>query len=158
MRNIYLSLGSNINPQKNVPACVQGLKDHFTVKKISSLYETDPVGPAGKNKFWNAIIQIESSLSSKALTEKLRTIESGLGRNRRTQNKFAPRTIDIDVLPQPEYQNQAFIMIPLAEISSGEKDPETGKTFSELAEQLKKSDFNFRKVNTAEDSAEKSLN
>ena len=139
MSSVFLSVGSNIEPKKNIPACLKLLEKKLTVLKYSPVYETDPVGPAGRQKFWNLAAEIKSDLGRENLVKQLRKIETVLGRRRDPQNKFAARTIDIDVLPQPDYQNQAFIMIPLADIAPGVKDPETGKTFGELASDLKKS-------------------
>lgn len=137
MSSVFLSLGSNIEPAKNIPACLKLLKENFTVLKISPVYETDPVGPAGPQPFWNLAIEIESNLDRKNLTEKLRKVEARLGRTRDPQNKFIPRTLDIDILPQPDYQNQAFIMVPLADIAPETRDPETGETFKSLAAKLR---------------------
>ena len=106
---------------------------------MSSIYETDPIGPAGDKKFWNLAAEIESPLSRQELSQAIRKTEEALGR-KREKNKFAPRSIDIDLLPQPDYQNQGFIMVPLAEIAPKAIDPETGKNFKELKESLKKSD------------------
>lgn len=133
----FLSLGSNIDPEENIPACLDLLKKEFSIQKVSSVYETEPVGPAGNQKFWNLALSLESDLARKVLTANLRRIEETLGRKRNPVDKFAPRTIDIDLLPQPDYQHQAFIMIPLAEIAPSEKDPETGKFFKELAKVLR---------------------
>lgn len=144
-RKVFLSLGSNIEPEKNIPACVRILREKFTVPRASSFYETEPVGPAGKNKFWNAVLEIETEQDLPSLMETLKSIESRLQRKRDDSNKFAPRTIDIDTLPQPDYQNQAFIMIPLAEIAANEIDPETGKSFKEIAEKWKES-FRYKRV------------
>lgn len=138
MSSVFLSIGSNIEPEKNIPACLKLLKDHLTVLKVSPAYETDPVGPAGPEKFWNLAVEIESSLDRQGLTEKLRGIETALGRRRDPHNKFTPRTIDLDILPQPDYQNQAFIIVPLAEIAPEARDPQTGETFRDLAGKLKK--------------------
>ena len=133
MSSVFLSIGSNIDPAKNIPDCLKILKEKFNVLKISPVYETDPVGPAGNRKFWNLAVEIENVLERKILTEKLRRAERVLGRVRDVKNKFVPRTIDIDILPQPDYQNQGFIMIPLADIAPKAEDPETGKSFQELA-------------------------
>ncbi len=137
MSSVFLSLGSNIEPENNIPACLRLMKEKLQVLKISPVYETDPVGPAGPQKFWNLAVEIESDFGKKALTEKLREIEAALGRSRNPDDKFAARTIDIDILPQPDYQNQAFIMIPLAGIAPETRDPETGETFKNLAEKLR---------------------
>lgn len=144
MTAAYLSLGSNINPQKNIPDAIRLLKENLTVLKVSSIYETDPVGPSGNLKFWNLAISVQSE-DRDMLRSKLRAIEERLGRIR-GENKSAPRTIDIDVLPQPDYQKLAFVMIPLAEIAPEEKDPETGLRFIEIAEKIKDQAGNFRKI------------
>ena len=138
MSFVFLSIGSNIEPEKNIPACLQLLKKKFPSVKTSPVYETDPVGPAGRHKFWNLAAQIETSLDRKTLVEELRKVENELGRRRDPDNKFLPRSIDIDILPQTDYQQHAFIMIPLADIAPETEDPETGKTFKGLAEKLEK--------------------
>ncbi len=145
MNTVYLSLGSNIHPEQHIPASVEFLKQTFQIKKISSTYETTPVGPAGSETFWNLVAAIQTDDTRETLVVKLRRIEEIMGRVR-SENKFAPRTIDIDILPQPEYQQHAFIMIPLAEIAPEEKDPETGKNFGELAKALTKEAENFKRV------------
>jgi 2-amino-4-hydroxy-6-hydroxymethyldihydropteridine diphosphokinase len=141
----FLSLGSNIQPEKNIPEALHLLRKELGVQKFSSVYETDPVGPAGNQKFWNLAAEIEFPANKQELIKRLREIESSLGR-KREENKFAPRPIDIDVLPQPDYTQQAFIMIPLAEIAPEEKDAATGKTFLELAQPLKKEAEKFKKI------------
>ena len=136
MNPVFLSIGSNVAPSRNIPECLKLLRENFTVLKISPAYETDPVGPAGEKKFWNLAASLDCGLEKKELVEKLREIEASLGRRREAGNKFAPREIDIDILPQPGYQDHAFIMIPLAEIAPQAQDAETGKTFQELAAAL----------------------
>lgn len=132
----FISIGSNIEPEKNIPRCLKLLKEIFTVKRVSSIYQTDPVGPAGDKKFWNLALEIGTNADRKATDRQLKEIETKLGRSRSQGNKFAPRTIDIDLLPQPDYQKQGFIMIPLAEIAGDEKDPETGRIFKAIAADL----------------------
>lgn len=152
MRRIFfLCLGSNIHPEIHIPAGLALLKKELNVKKISSIYETDPVGPTGPSKFWNLAVAIETDLNRKQLIAHLRKIEDELGRVR-AQDRFAPRTMDIDILPQPDYQQLAFTMIPLAEIAPLDKDPQTGKTFRELAENLKKGSQGFKKISAAQSS------
>lgn len=140
----YLSLGSNIDPQKHIPAAIQLLRENFQVFGVSSIYETDPVGPAGNLKFWNLAVAIQSE-DAEILRSKLRVIEARLGRVREN-NKFVPRTIDIDILPQPDYQRLAFIIVPLAEIAPHEMDTETNLSFRELAEKVRDQAKNFRQV------------
>ena len=149
---VFLSIGSNIEPQKNIPAAVRLLKKKYRVKKISSVYETDPVGPvepAGHQKFWNLAVALETALDKGKLTGELRQIEESLGRRRDAADRFAPRTIDLDLLPQPDYIRQAFIMIPLAEIAADAADEGSGKSFGEIATSLKRTSEKFRKVISA---------
>ena len=143
--SFFISIGSNLHPQKYIPACLEILKNEFKVKKISSIYETEPVGSSGPNLFWNLAVEIETPLDPENLIQKLREIEARLGRNRDPQDKFAARTLDLDLLPQKDYQRQAFMMIPLAEISPDAMDEASGKSFQELAEGLK-SEGNFFRV------------
>ena len=147
MNRVFLSLGSNLEPERYIPACIEALKQKFCINKISSIYETEPVGPAGGGKFWNAVVGIESAVEPESLNKELRGIETSLGRKRDPSNKFAPRSIDIDVLPQPGYQDQGFIMVPLAEIAPDEMDKKSGKTFLELAEKFKEEKKHYRKIN-----------
>lgn len=142
----FLSLGSNVQPQEFIPKAIDLLKQRFTVKQVSTIYETQPVGPAGKKSFWNLVVSIETHEDRETLTAKLRSIEAELGRMR-SEDKFAPRTLDIDILPQPDYQDMAFIIIPLAEIAPEEKDSQSGKTFKELAAGLQKQAADFKKIN-----------
>ncbi len=148
IRKIYLSLGSNIEPEKYIPACLKTLKQNFSLQSVSSVYETDPVGVNTGSKFWNAAVEIKSDLEPEELGKAMREIETLLGRKRNPADKFAPRTIDIDILPQPGYQNMGFIMIPLAEIAPEEKDVETGKTFRELAEKFSEEKKKYRRVDS----------
>jgi 2-amino-4-hydroxy-6-hydroxymethyldihydropteridine diphosphokinase len=145
MREVYLSIGSNIDPAKHIPAAVTLLKNTFPGILVSSAYETDPVGPAGPQKFWNLAAALQTDEKPEVLVQKFREIEKQLGRVR-SENKYAPRSLDIDVLPQEGYEEQAFIMIPLAEIRPEAKEMKSGKSFRELAEGLKDKAKNFRKI------------
>lgn len=142
----FLSAGSNIDPRKHIPLSIQTLKQDFQLIKVSSVYETDPVGAAGGKKFWNYAAEIEFAGNREELTVKIREIEKLLGRQRDPNDKFAPRCIDVDILPQPDYQKQAFIMVPLAEIAPEEKDAETGKSFEELAGNFEEEKKNYKKI------------
>ena len=146
MNEVFLSVGSNIEPEKNIPACLKILKETFPVKKTSSIYETDPVGSAGNRKFWNLAVLIETGLARKALIKELQKIEASLGRQRDPHDKFAPRSIDLDIVPAPDYLEQPFVMIPLAEIAPGTVDPDSGRTFAAWAEGHIEKGYKFRRV------------
>ena len=133
MKAYLLILGSNIEPEKNMPLARAKLKAAFPDMLFSDFYETDPVGAVGPEKFWNAAGIIKTELSRDEVSLFVKKVESALGRIRDPDNKFIPRTMDIDILPCSNWQKQAFIMVPLAEIAAEIIDPETGKTFGELA-------------------------
>ncbi len=133
MKVYLLILGSNIEPEKNMPLARARLKAAFPDMLFSDFYETDPVGSAGTDKFWNAASIIKTALSREEVSVLLKKIESDLGRVRDPEIKFIPRTMDIDILPSENWQEQAFMMVPLAEIAAEITDPETNETFGELA-------------------------
>lgn len=151
MIQYYLSLGSNIEPDNYMPACIKLLQNRFRVLNTSSFYETDPVDPAGFHPFWNAVVEIETSLSKDELVEALREIETKLGRRRDPQNKFKPRSIDIDVLPQPDYEKLGFIIVPLAEIAPDVTAGGQRKTFAALAEEWLQEGKGIRKIIASSD-------
>lgn len=130
---VFISLGSNIQPRRNLPKAISILRKKFPVKNVSGLYETKPVGPAGQRKFWNAAVEVETKGPKNLLRRQLSRLEYTLGRRRNPGNKYAPRPIDLDLIPQKGYQKQAFIMVPLAEIAPRVIDRKTGKSFAALA-------------------------
>ena len=146
----YLSLGSNIEPEHNLPAAVTHLARFGRVRAVSSVYETAPVGSTDQPDFLNAAVLLETTLSAQALRqEAIAQVEAALGRVR-TENKSAPRTIDIDVMlfnrnvlqiglrhiPDPEILERPFVAIPLAEIAPDYVHPETGQTLEQIARQM----------------------
>jgi 2-amino-4-hydroxy-6-hydroxymethyldihydropteridine diphosphokinase len=93
----YISLGSNIAPRQNLIQAVQLLRQAVSVNAISSVWESEAVGSAGP-RFMNATAWISTDLDAVSLKEQvLRLIEEKLGRVR-SEDKYALRTIDLDVL------------------------------------------------------------
>lgn len=143
----YLSLGSNIEPEHNLPAAVAHLAGFGRVRAVSTVWETLPVGFTDQPNFLNAAVLLETRLSAQVLREEaIATIETALGRVR-TENKNAPRTIDIDIMlfnrdilqaglrriPDPEILERPFVAIPLAEIAPDYIHPENGQTLRDIA-------------------------
>lgn len=138
----YLSLGSNIQPEVNLVKAVKLLKRNGPIEKISNVWESKSVGAEGPN-YLNACMSYVTSLTQTALKEQvLLPIERALGR-KRTENKFAPRTMDIDIVIfddnpcDDRYWEQAFVVIPLAEIYPDYKNPLTRETLLETATHLR---------------------
>lgn len=139
----YLSLGSNIEPESNLPKAARLLAQHGQVGKTSSVWETKPVGGGGGN-YLNACLEYETALSQTALKETvLRPIETQLGR-KRSADKFAPRTIDIDILVfdgeivGERWLTQAFVVVPLAEILPEFKNPASKESLQDAATRLRR--------------------
>lgn len=143
----YLSLGSNIDPERHLPAAVARLAQFGYVRAVSSVWETLPVGFSNQPNFLNAALLLETDLSAQALREEaIAAVEAELGRVR-TREKNAPRTIDIDIMlfnrdilqvgrrhiPDPEVLERSFVAIPLAEIAPNYVHPETGQTLQDIA-------------------------
>lgn len=139
----YLSLGSNIHPENNLVRAIELLQSHGTVEKISSAWESESVGADGPN-YLNACLLLVTPLLSGDLKEQvLLPIEAALGR-KRGANKFAPRTIDIDIVLfdgqscNDRYWEQAFVVIPLAEIYPKYRNPLTQEIITETAARLRR--------------------
>jgi 2-amino-4-hydroxy-6-hydroxymethyldihydropteridine diphosphokinase len=137
----YLSLGSNIDPEHHLVRAIKLLQDHGPMAKISSAWESESVGAKGPN-YLNACLSILTPLTREALKEQiLHPIETTLGR-RRSANKFAPRTIDIDIVVfdgrscDDKYWEQAFVVIPLAEIYPEYLNPVRREPIRETAARL----------------------
>ncbi len=139
----YLSLGSNIQPEVNLVKAIQLLQHYGKIEKISTAWESKSVGAAGPN-YLNVCMSIAASFDEAALKQKvLLPIEIELGR-KRGANKFAPRTIDIDIVLfddrscDDKYWEQAFVVIPLAEIYPEYQNPLTHESIMETATRLRK--------------------
>ena len=127
---IYLALGSNLGDRMgNLTSAVERLSQKMTIKKVSSVYETEPVYYEEQPLYFNAVLSAVTELEPFALLRFVKSIESDLGRQPSFRN--APRLIDIDILfygdlvvqteeltiPHPGIVERAFVLAPLAEIA-----------------------------------------
>lgn len=147
---IALGLGSNIGSEKNtrednIASAIRHLQEHPEIKvdKISSLYETEPVGLKEQPSFLNAVVSITTSLTPQELLAICLSIEREMGRVREV--RWGPRNIDIDLLiyhdvemnenalelPHPRMPDRKFVLIPLLEIA-GNESIYKGKKVQEL--------------------------
>jgi len=146
----FVSLGSNLDPETNLPEAVRLLAARSCLVATSHVYQTIPVGSTGQPDFLNAVALIETDLSAARLkSEVLEGIEQELGRVR-TADKYAARTIDLDILlyndevfdlggrriPDPDIPRLAYLAVPLSDIAVGRRHPETGQTLSEIVRRL----------------------
>lgn len=132
MKTAFLALGSNLGDRvATLAEALRGLEANRDVQvvRVSSIYETVPVGVVDQPDFLNLVAEVRTRLSPDQLLAHALTVEALLGRVRR--ERWGPRTIDIDLLwfegeivatptltlPHPRWAERAFVVVPLAEIA-----------------------------------------
>ena len=146
MPTVYIALGSNVGDRAHNRREAVQLLDRYAirVKKVSSLYETEPVDYLDQPWFLNAALRAETRLSPRELLTALREIESHLGSHKPFPK--GPRLIDLDILfyaestidesdlqiPHPRMLQRNFVLAPLAEIAPDLHHPSWPATASEL--------------------------
>ena len=140
LHHVYLNLGSNLEPEKNIPLALRLLREVGEIAAVSSVWETESVGYVGPN-FLNVCVLLLTPLDAEQVKHKInRPIEAQMGRIR-GEEKNAPRQIDIDIVLFDETPHniqtwdQAFVVVPLAELLP-EFKTHSGEKLSELAKQL----------------------
>lgn len=148
MKTAYLGLGSNVgNREQHIQAALSKLAaPDLKVARVSSIYETEPVGFTAQRSFLNLVVEIETELFPIQLLSRIAKIEQVLGRVRTIEN--GPRTLDIDILlygraiihsaklevPHPRIAERRFVLAPLAELAPDLRHPVTHKTIRQMLE------------------------
>lgn len=126
-----LTIGTNMGDRmKNLENAINAINNipYTDVIKVSSVYETEPVGYARQDDFYNIALIVKSQYEPHEMLGICLGIESGLGRIRTI--RFGPRVIDIDIIfaenleintknlevPHPRYHERRFVLEPLLEI------------------------------------------
>jgi 2-amino-4-hydroxy-6-hydroxymethyldihydropteridine diphosphokinase len=141
---VYLSLGSNLgNRQDHLDRALKLLSERMRLGKVSSIYDTEAVGPVTQPRFLNLACEAFTHLTPEGLLALAKGIEQKMGRHSKSGE---PRVIDIDiilygdkvidtrdlVIPHPHMQERSFVLIPLAEIAPDVVHPVLKKSIKEL--------------------------
>ena len=147
----FIALGSNIDPEINLPLAAARLSELGNPNAVSKVYQNPAIADEPQPDYLNAAVLIETTLDPLTIRDKLREIEADLGRIR-TEDKFAPRTIDLDLcllgdrvldnelisLPDPDILKRAHLAVTLAELRPDYLHPITGDSLEEIANELQK--------------------
>ncbi len=142
----YLGLGSNLgNRQANLDQALKLLSQRMQMGKISSIYDTEPVGNTNQPRFLNLVCEVRTRLTPEGLLTMVKGLEQMMGRHSHTGE---PRTIDVDILlygntvykskeleiPHPRMAERQFVLVPLAEIAPDAVHPVMKKTIREMSQ------------------------
>ena len=144
MAEIFVSLGSNIDRERQLHRACRALHEAFGQLHFSPVYESSAVGFDGP-PFYNAVVRAETTLEVDAVLTALRAIEDAQGRVRQADS-FHSRTLDLDLLlyddlvletptvalPRDEILRYAFVLGPLADLAGDRRHPVNGTTYAEL--------------------------
>lgn len=149
---VYLGIGSNLgHRQEYCSAALNALRENPAVilRRVSSLYETEPLEFRSQGNFLNAVTEMDTSLTANAFFAFSQQVEQGLGK--KVEIRKGPRTIDLDLLfygnqivhtpeltiPHPMIPLRAFVLVPLSEIAPQLVHPSLGKNVLELLSGMK---------------------
>jgi 2-amino-4-hydroxy-6-hydroxymethyldihydropteridine diphosphokinase len=139
LHRVYLSIGSNIEPEVNLPKAIEMLASYGQIMAVSHAWESRAVGSEGPN-FLNASVELNTDIGPSELKQRLaRPIEDALGRVR-SDDKNAPRPIDVDVMMVDgqafnlERWDSAFVLLPIAELAPDAPHPLTHERLRDAAD------------------------
>jgi 2-amino-4-hydroxy-6-hydroxymethyldihydropteridine diphosphokinase len=128
---VHVGIGTNLGDrEENIRRALELLSELGAVRS-STVRETDPVGFTDQPRFLNAVAELETNLPARELLERLLDIERSLGRDRANEQRWGPRTLDLDLLlygqetieepglsvPHPRLAERRFVLEPLCELA-----------------------------------------
>jgi 2-amino-4-hydroxy-6-hydroxymethyldihydropteridine diphosphokinase len=146
---VYLALGSNVgDSRRHIETAVRLLGESLQDIRRAPLYRSKAVGYTDQADFLNTAVVGRTALSPQALLELVKRVEKRTGRVQRF--RWGPREIDVDIvlygdvtqqtdaltLPHPAFRERDFVLRPLRDLDPDLKDPVSGRTVSQLLEQI----------------------
>lgn len=150
MARAFIALGSNIEPEANLPRAVGALRALGRIAAVSRVYRNPAIGAAPAPDFLNAAVLLETGLEPVELRAALRELEAEAGRVRGS-DRYAPRTLDLDLVlyddrvieveglrvPDPDLLTRAHLAVTAAELDPDFPHPETAEPLAEIAARLR---------------------
>lgn len=148
---VYVGLGSNLGPSRRLLAvarrALSALSD--TPLAASALYLSEPWGPIAQRPYFNQVVALWPKMGPDETLHALLQIERSLGRDRRREQRFGPRSLDLDLLiwpalrrddpqltlPHPRLHLRRFVLQPLHDLAPGLRPPGEDRTVAELLAQ-----------------------
>ena len=143
MPRVFVSIGSNIDREKNVRRAIEQLSREFGDVIVSPVYDSAAAGFPGQS-FLNLVVGFDTAFGVGSIRKILRQIEDTQGRVRDGTTKFSSRTLDLDLilygdtvdptmgLPHPDILNYAFVLKPLADLAPHAAHPVVAETYIDL--------------------------
>ena len=149
----FLGLGTNVGDRlETLTSCLFVLDeaDGIAVEDVSGVYETAPWGVEDQAPFLNAVVRVRTTLGPRELLADCHRTEAAFGRDRSREERWGPRTLDIDLLlygdevvdepdlqvPHPRLAERAFVLVPLMEVFPGGEVPPDGVRLTQLVTRL----------------------
>lgn len=153
MTRVYIALGSNVGDRlAHLHRALDALAalPGTIVADRSDIIETAPVGPVAQGPFLNAVAALDTPLSAREVLLALLSIESRVGRERSMEQRWGPRTLDLDLLlfgdaiiaepgllvPHPRLHERRFVLEPLARIAPEVMHPVIHRTIRQILDEL----------------------
>lgn len=114
MNRAVIGVGSNVEPERHVPAARRHIAQRHVVLAASPFVRTRPVGRVDQPDFTNGALLVETALDRERLRGDLKIIEALLGRQR-GEDRYGPRTIDLDIvvwngrIVDPDFYTRGFL-------------------------------------------------